>query len=182
MKGGVSARIDIHLLAVALAMTSTVQALEAVRTYTEGWEDRVRNQVEHGLNFFLIMPNDPDAIKRFCAVFELQDDCVRKPLSCSEFLLMSPYVPQDIFDEIIKTWDANEQVVFLDQLDFPINKPPRLKPYLVYSAVLGIVSQHDAIADARVALSLYRSAPILPRPQAEAEIYKWKEDRWALVL
>jgi hypothetical protein len=163
-------------------MTSTVQALEAVRTNTEGWEERVRNQVEHGLNFFLILPNDPDAIKRFCAVFELEDDCVRKPLSRSEFLLLSPYMSQDIFDEVIKTWDDNEQVVFLDQLDFPINKPPRLKPYLVYSPVLGIVSQHDGIAEARVALSSYRIAPILPRPQAGAEIYKWKGDRWILML
>ena len=163
-------------------MIETVQALEAVRTNTEGWEDRVRNQVEHGANFFLILPNDPDAIKRFCAIFELEEGCVRKPLSQSEFLLLSPYMSQDVFDEVMRTWRDDEQVVFLDQLDFPINKPPRLKPYLVYSPVLGIVSEHDGMEEARVALSSYRIAPILPHPQAEAEIYRWKENRWTLLV
>lgn len=180
-KSGVLSPVNIHLRGVWFAMTKTVQALEAVRTDSDNWEERVRDQVEQGSNFFLILPNDPDAIKRFCAVFELEEDCVRKPLSRSEFLLLSPYVPQSTFDEVINTWENEEQVIFLDQLDFPINKPPRLKSYLVYSPVLGILSQHDGVWEARTALSSYRTAPILPRPQAEAEIYKWNGQQWTLV-
>ena len=161
-------------------MIKVAQALEAVRADSGEWQDRVREQLDQGTNFFLILPNDPDAARRFCAVFELEEDCVGKPMSRSDFLLLSPHMPQTTFDEVMQTWDNAEKVYFIEQLDFPINKPPRLKPYLVYSPVLGILSQHEGIWEARVALSSYRATPGSHPPQAEAEVYRWNGDQWAM--
>lgn len=149
---------------------------------TPDWPHRVRDQVEQGLNFFLIVHGEQQ-VREFCAVFDLDSNCVSKPLSRADFLLLSRYVQPDTFDEVLGAWETNEQVIFLDQLDFPINKPPRLKHFLVYSSVLGIISQHDGPWEARAALSSYQSAPVLHRPQPEADVYQWntEADKWELL-
>jgi hypothetical protein len=161
-------------------MIRAAQALEAVRTESDDWHDRVRDHLEQGTNFFLILPDEPDAVKRFCAVFDLEEDCLSKALSRSEFLLLGRYVPQSTFDEVMHTWDNGEKVFFVEQLDFPINKPPRLKPYLVYSPVLGVLSQHDGVWEAQVALSSYRATPSTHPPHPQAEVYHWNGERWTM--
>ena len=161
-------------------MIRAAQALEAVRTESDDWHDRVRDHLEQGTNFFLILPDEPDAVKRFCAVFDLEEDCLSKALSRSEFLLLGRYVPQSTFDEVMHTWDNGEKVFFIEQLDFPINKPPRLKPYLVYSPVLGVLSQHDGVWEAQVALSSYRATPSTHPPHPQAEVYHWNGERWTM--
>lgn len=149
---------------------------------TPDWADRVRDQVDHGLNFFLIV-NGEEQIREFCSLFELEDDCVAKPLTRADFLLLSRYVQPDTFDEVLAAWETDEQVIFLDQLDFPINVPPRLKPFLVYSSVLGIISQHEGPWDARAALAAYQDTPVLHRPQPEADVYQWNTEvaKWELL-
>ena len=162
-------------------MIKAAQALEAVRTDSHDWQDRVRDQLDQGTNFFLILPDDPEAARRFCAVFDLDEDCVGKPMSRSDFLLLSPHMPQSTFDEVMQTWENGEKVYFIEQLDFRINKPPRLKPYLVYSPTLGILSQHEGVWEAQVALSTYNATPSSHPPLAEAEVYRWDGNRWAML-
>jgi hypothetical protein len=159
-----------------------VRGLEVLRMETPDWADRVRDQVELGLNFFLIV-NGEEQIKEFCGLFDLAEDCVAKPLTRSDFLLLSRYVQPDTFDQVLGAWENNEEVVFVDQLDFPINKPPRLRHYLVYSSVLGIISQHDGPWEARAALSSYQNTPTLHRPQPEADVYQWNiaTEKWELL-
>ena len=75
-------------------MIKAAQALEAVRTDSTDWQDRVRDQLDQGTNFFLILPDEPEAAKRFCAVFDLEEDCVNNPMSRSDFLLLSPHMDE----------------------------------------------------------------------------------------
>ena len=159
-----------------------VRGLEVLRMETPDWADRVRDQVDQGLNFFLIVNGD-EQVRDFCHLFELEEDCLAKPLTRSDFLLLSRYVQPDTFDSVLSAWENSEQVIFVDQLDFPINKPPRLRPFLVYSSVLGIVSQHDGPWEARTALSAYQNTPTLHRPQPEADVYQWNTatEKWELL-
>lgn len=149
---------------------------------TADWAHRVRDQVDQGVNFFLIATGE-EQIYEFCSLFELEEDCVSKPLTRADFLLLSRYVQPDTFDEVLAAWETDAQVYFLEQLDFPINKPPRLKPFLVYSSVLGIVSQHEGPWEARAALSAYQATPVLHRPQPEADVYQWNTpaEKWELL-
>ena len=73
---------------------------------TPDWADRVRDQVDQGQNFFLIVHGD-DQVKEFCHLFELQDDCLAKPLTRSDFLLLSRYVQPDTFDAVLAAWENN---------------------------------------------------------------------------
>jgi hypothetical protein len=157
------------------------RGLEVMRMDTPDWGDRVRDHVEQGLNFFLII-NGEEHVKDFCGMFDLPVDCLAKPLTRSDFLLLSRYVQPDTFDQVLGAWENNEQVIFVDQLDFPINKPPRLRHFIVYSSVLGIISQHDGPWEARAALSSYQNTPTLHRPAPEADVYQWNiaTEKWEL--
>ena len=66
--------------------------LGAVNSDVEGWLDQVREHVEHGTNFLLILRKDPLALKKFCNSFQLEDDCHPRILSQGEFFLMSQHV------------------------------------------------------------------------------------------
>ena len=55
----------------------------------EGWEDKVREHIDQGTNFLLILRKDSGAVKVFCKLFDLPEDCCPKVLTQGEFFLMS---------------------------------------------------------------------------------------------
>ena len=129
----------------------TQELLKAIRVEGESWQGVVHEQVESGRNFFLIFPEGEDALTRFCHSFNLQPDCLQGRwhafwICCDK----RQYVDGSAFDEMLIAWDAGDLVIFLEQLDFPINRPPRVKPFMVYSSLWGILSQHDDVRVARV--------------------------------
>src|SRR5436305_6981665 len=123
--------------------------LGAVNSDVEGWLDQVHEHIQHGTNFLLILRKDREALKQFCNSFQLEDDCHPRTLTQGEFFLMSQYVEPEAFDAILHHWDDNHQLVFAEQIDFPMNRPPRLRPFIVYSAVLGILAQHERLSGAK---------------------------------
>src|SRR6266481_3296283 len=107
--------------------------LSMVNAGREGWEDKVREHIDQGTNFLLILPKESSAAKTFCKLFGLPSDCQPKVLTQGEFFLMSQHVEHDTFDAILHHWDDKHQIVFVEQIDFPMNRPPRLKPFLLFS-------------------------------------------------
>lgn len=67
---------------------------------------------------------------------------------------------------------------FIEQLDLPGTQPPRVKPYVVYCSVRGIISQHDGQREARDSCSDYLAAMCGLRNQHEAAVYKWRAEEW----
>src|SRR5687767_15762302 len=84
------------------------RGLEVLRMDTPDWPDRVRDQVDQGLNFFMIVSGE-DQIRDFCALFDLEEDCVAKPLTRADFLLLSRYVQPDTFDEVLAAWENRSE-------------------------------------------------------------------------
>jgi hypothetical protein len=156
----------------------TAQLLRAMRVDGSDWNG-VKEQVDSGRNFFVILPGDADAIKRFCKGFDLESDCLTDNFTRSDLLRMGQYVDSAAFDEMLAAWDANERVIFLEQLDFPINQPPHVKPFLVYSPVWGILSQHDELAAAKHGLEEAEDWQERSR-LAQPAIYRW-ERGWKMV-
>ena len=84
-------------------------------------------------------------------------------------------VVNEVFD-LFAALDATDE-----QLDFPINQPPRLSNYILYSPVFGIVSEHDDERDAKRALSRYENSDHVHPTTRRAAIYRWNEDRWKML-
>jgi len=154
--------------------------LGLVNADVEGWTELVREHIENGSNFFLIMPKDANAVKNFCRLLGLPEDCKPRALTQGEFFLMSQYVEADAFDSILHHWNDRHQLVFVEQIDFPINQPPRLKHFIVYSPVLGIIAQHERLNRAKEVLEDFQDTAIRGAPNAEAGVYTWEKGRWCL--
>jgi hypothetical protein len=158
----------------------TPRTLGLVNSDVEGWLDQVREHIEHGANFFLILRNDPQALKDFCNSFELPDDCKAHVITHGQFFLMSQHVGPTAFDAILHHWDDNHQLVFVEQIDFAMNRPPRLQNFIVYSPVLGILAQHERLSGAKEMLEDYENESLLGKPQPEAGVYQWRRGKWHL--
>jgi hypothetical protein len=93
---------------------------------------------------------------------------------------MGQYIDSAAFDEMLAAWDAGERVVFLEQIDFALNRPPHVKPFLVYSPVWGILSQHDERTGARRGLE--EAADWEERSRlAQPAIYHWDRSKWKMM-
>jgi len=154
--------------------------LGAVNSDVGGWLEQINEHVQHGTNFLLILRKDPQSLKKFCNAFELEDDCQPRTLTQGEFFLMSQYVEPDAFDAILHHWDDNHQLVFVEQIDFPMNRPPRMKSFIVYSPVLGILAQHDRLSGAKEILEDYQDSAGPDETLPEAGVYHWARKRWDL--
>jgi len=62
---------------------------------------------------------------------------------------MNQYIEESIFNKLLHAQNDGKRVVFIDQLDLALNRPPRVKPYLVYCSIWGIISQHEDLRQAR---------------------------------
>jgi hypothetical protein len=158
-----------------------LHSLRAVNGDQENWAELVRQHIEAGANFLLILPNTDQAVRKFCKMFGYEDGCVPKTLSRGEFFLLSHFVDSENFDEVLRAWDDDHQIVYVEQIDFPINRPPRLSNYLLYSPVFGIISEHNDERDARRALSRYEHSDHAHPSARRAAIYRWNQDRWMMI-
>jgi len=156
----------------------THRRLGVVRADTEGWTDSVRRHIEEGTNFLLILPKKREAVDEFCRLFGLPQDCSPKPLNRSGFFRLSQYIEPEAFDEVLENWTPDKQLVFVEQLDFPVNRPPRRQPFMVYSHVLGILAHAPSMSAAKEALADYEAGAAHGLP--EASIYIWQKKRWEL--
>jgi hypothetical protein len=154
--------------------------LSAVNSDVDGWLNQVQEHVQHGTNFLLILRKDPEPLKKFCNSFELEDNCHPHTLTQGEFFLMSQYVEPDAFDSILHHWDDNHQLVFVEQIDFPMNRPPRMRNFIVYSPVLGILAQHERLSGAKEVLDDYHGSAAAGETLPEAGVYHWERKRWVL--
>ena len=145
---------------------------------TDGWHDTVRHHIEEGSNFLLVLPCKAEAVEDFCHMFGLPTNCSPRAISRSEFFRLSQFMEPEVYDEVLAHWRPGKQVVFVEQLDFPINTPPRTQNFLVYSHVLGIIAQASSMADAKEALADYQHSA--PNNVPEATIYCWQKGKWQL--
>jgi hypothetical protein len=161
-------------------LVQTQRKLGSVNSDVEGWVDKVHEYVASGANFLLILRNEPEALKKFCNSFELADDCQPRTITQGEFFLICHYVEGSAFDEVLHHWDDNHQLVFVEQIDFPMNRPPRLKNFMVYSPVLGILGQHERLNGAKEMLEDYQNESFFAAPMPEAGVYYWTRGKWRL--
>ena len=156
----------------------THRRLGVVKADSEHWTQSVKHHIEEGSNFLLILPEDPEEVEKFCQLFGLPPNCRPKTLSRPDLFRLSHFMETEAFDGLLEEWRPGKQVIFVEQLDFPVNRPPRVPPFLVYSPVLGILARSTTMAGAKEALEDYEHTPGHSMP--EASIYLWQKSRWNL--
>jgi hypothetical protein len=137
---------------------------------------RLREHLHAGRNFILIASARPDVMEAICAVLPL--DRLPKPLARHGLFMLGPHLEARDFDAALDAMERGETVYFVEHLDLPGTQPPKVRRYLVYCDVWGIISQHDHLHDAENAWTDYVTALNAQRPSPEAGIYKWEGDYW----
>ena len=154
--------------------------LEVLDTGEVNWQSLVREKIATGRNCFVILPPGPGAARELCESAGLPLGRPLKTISRADFLRVSHHVAGEGYDQVMNAFHQHQRLVFLDQLEFPFNHPPNLKPFIVYSPVLGILSDHSTLTEAASALSAYHRADHPVHSNADAVLYRWSANKWVL--
>lgn len=160
-------------------MSLTIQKYLSVLDGRHGrWIEDLKEQLDTGNNLFLIIPNAPNYLEELATILEVDQEHL--PKSCDRkklFSLISFIEPKD-FDRILAAQENGNLTCFIEQLDLPRTRPPRVRPFLVYCSIRGIVSQHDNHNEARDSCAAYMAAMSGLKNQREAAVYKWRDREW----
>src|SRR5436190_4509028 len=137
---------------------------------------RLREQLRAGANFILIGSESADVAEGTFSVLRLSADRMPKRLTRHGLFLLGPHLKPRDFDLALQALQGGEPVYFVEHLDLALTKPPKVRRYLVYCDVWGIISQHDDLHDAENAWTDYVTSLNAQRPCPEAGIYKWEGD------
>src|SRR4030095_13945619 len=108
---------------------------------------RLREQLRAGANFILLGSRRPDIAEVAFSVLRVSPDGMPKRLTRNGLFLLGPHLKPRDFDLALQAFERGEPVYFVEHLDLPGTKPPRVRRYLVYCDVWGIISQHDDLHD-----------------------------------
>lgn len=139
---------------------------------------QLRDQLRAGTNFILIGSRNPKVTETTLSALRVSPDRMPKRLTRNSLFLLGPHLKPRDFDAALRALEGGEPIYFVEHLDLPATKPPRVRRYLVYCDVWGIISQHDDLHDAENAWTDYVTAVNAQRPSPEAGIYKWEGDFW----
>jgi len=139
---------------------------------------RLKEQLHSGRNFVLVGSRKPHVMDTVCALLRTSLDRLPKPLSRNSLFMLGPHLGPQEFDAALEALQQGESVYFVEHLDLAATQPPKVRRYLVYCDVWGIISQHDELHDAENAWTDYLAAVNAQRPAPEAGIYKWEGDYW----
>jgi hypothetical protein len=142
------------------------------------WPAEVAEQWNSGCNFLVVLENSEEARSGLAHALEVEPGDLPKPLSRTCLLPLCPYLHPKDFDLLMGALNAEHAIYFIELLDLPTTQPPRVKLYLLYGSVRGIISQHDHLLDAKQACDDYLNQVASWRQRPEASIYKWQGQGW----
>jgi hypothetical protein len=142
------------------------------------WHSEVAEHWNSGCNFFVILPAGEEALADLAHALEVAPGDLPKPLSRTRLFSLCPYIHAKDFDLLMMAQDTGHVIYFIEQLDSAATQPPRVKAYLLYGSVRGIISQHDNLVDAKQACDDYLNQVAIWHQSPEASIYKWQGNDW----
>ena len=142
------------------------------------WHAEVADHWNSGCNFFVILPNTEEALADLAHALEVAPGDLPKPLSRTRLFSLGSFIHARDFDLLMTAQDSGNVVYFIELLDLPATQPPRVKLYLLYGCVRGIISQHDNLPDAKQACDDYLNQVAIWHQKPEASIYKWQGKDW----
>ena len=142
----------------------------------QDWSSELNEQISAGGNVFATVPNAPSFLEELANALDIGQEQLPAPLNRSKLFSLSPYIEPKDSDAMLAAQDDGCLVFFIEQLDLPSTRPPRVKPFLVYCSVRGIISQHDDQRAARESCSDYQAAMSGLRNQHDAAVYKWRDN------
>lgn len=160
---------------------TAVRHLEIIHAFSFRWKEEIQSQIDSGTNFLVILPDGSEGLQEMCELLEMSPECAPHSLPRYTLFSLSQYMEPKEFDFIMLAQESGHRILFVDQLDLALNQPPRTKPYLVYCAIWGFLSQHEHLSEAEKALDDYEKSVFGFRANPDAFIYHWTNEKWEIL-
>ena len=144
------------------------------------WQDQIDRALGSRRNFVVVFNPIGDGLSRLAQMLDCPAFVLPERLSKWGIHGLRDVLRSEDYRWLLSVYGADD-VRFIEQLHLVSNEPPRLKPYLVYCELRGVISDDATLEAARTALWRYvegsRQAKVFPL----AGIYHWENHEWAAV-
>jgi hypothetical protein len=142
------------------------------------WQREINEVVKTGRNFLTILrPSEVDLDKLCC---EIGCDPVDRPEHIGRWGIhaLNDVLQAGDYEKLLKLQKSGDAIYFIEQLYLKHNCPPKLKEYMVYCEVRGIISDHSNLEEAKSAFFHYLESFRRARLFLMVGIYQWDQGGW----
>jgi hypothetical protein len=165
------------------AMNEPLRVIDASQEdYEEksDWEAQIERALGSRRNFVVVFGPGGEGLRRLAEMLDCSPSVLPEKLLKWGIHGLNDVLRSEDYHWLVSVYGADD-VRFVEQLHLSCNQPPSLKPYVVYCERRGVISDHAALEEARIALWQYleefRRTKVFPL----AGIYHWENDEWVAV-
>ena len=139
------------------------------------WREEIVSAAQTGRNFILVIRSEAELEKLWSAVGTttvMPDRLQRRGL----LALVEALRPEDL--EFLQGCSEDTFIYLVEQITLNRNVPPRMKRFMLYCELRGIISNHDTVEEAGLSLLSYLSGFKMARLLPLASIYDHGNGKW----
>lgn len=155
------------------------RTLEIVDGSQPLWLEKVVEQADKKRNFVVILKDSED-LKTLCQKLECDSQTLPERLQRWGIHAMSEVLQTADYRNLLSLYRTHD-IRLVEQLKLERNRPPKVKPFILYCEVRGIISDHDNVESACTALLDYLDAFTRARHFPLAGIYEYNPTGWKRV-
>jgi hypothetical protein len=155
------------------------RTLEIVDGTQPLWLEEVVKKADKKRNFVVIL-KDPEDLKTLCNTLECDPEELPERLQRWGIHAMSEVLETSDYRNLLSLY-RHHDIRLIEQLNLARNRPPKVKPFILYCEVRGIISDHDNVESACTALLDYLDAFTRARHFPLAGIYEHTRTGWKRV-
>lgn len=138
----------------------------------------IAQALESGRNFLVVLkPKDAD-LERLCQEVGCLNSSKPERLGRWGVHALNDVLNPADYEKLLKIQSTGDIIYFVEQLHLKHNRPPRLKTYMVYCEVRGIISDHNTIEEAKSSFFHYLESFRRARLFLMVGIYVWQDNEW----
>lgn len=150
--------------------------LQIVDGRSPGWEKKTQAELKTKRNFIVILSSSDD-VHALCSIVGCSNGHLPEKLERWGIHALADVLEIKDYSFLLSLY-RNYDIRLIEQLKIECNRPPQIKPFILYCEVRGIISDHDTLDEAGESLLDYldsfKRAKIFPL----AGLYEFKTNDW----
>jgi hypothetical protein len=160
---------------------SALKRIPVIDARLSGWRDAVAQEYVLLRNFVIILPASQFARDELMRLLFISEDGFPEQLDRMAIYRISRYLDYERTSLLQLAQASGVIVLFIEQKHLPENRPPRIRPFMIYCEFRGIVSHHDSQAEARLHWLNYNRDGLMKGDLPEAWVYGWINGEWRIL-
>ena len=160
--------------AVQEILSETTLKIPVIDGRAADWTDAVSHLVDLGKNFFVILRNNAADFEKLVACVGYFPNAQKR----AEILIRQSVLEPKDLDKLIKARKIRDCVFCVEMIKVPQHQPPRLKPFIAYCELRGIIGHADTADEARELCGQNADEIRAKDEYPQSSVYGWRSDQW----